>query len=85
MITVNNNYFFVAAVKNIHKDGIAPLEEVAAMIQNKIYIDKRNEKKTAEIAAQTAGLSLEQIAATSLHFTVRWMLVPSFLHSPLIT
>ncbi len=62
VITVNNNYFFVAAVKNIHKDGIAPLEEVAAMIQNKLYIDKRNEKKTAEIAAQTAGLSLEQIA-----------------------
>ena len=62
VITVNNNYFFVAAVKNIHKDGIAPLEEVSAMIQNKLYIDKRNEKKTAEIAAQTAGLSLEQIA-----------------------
>ena len=62
VITVNNNYFFVAAVKNIHKDGIAPLEDVAAMIQNKLYIDKRNEKKTAEIAAQTAGLSLEQIA-----------------------
>ena len=62
VITVNNNYFFVAAVKNIHKDGIAPIEEVSAMIQNKLYIDKRNEKKTAEIAAQTAGLSLEQIA-----------------------
>ncbi|MGM9791155.1 MAG: SurA N-terminal domain-containing protein [Candidatus Cryptobacteroides sp.] len=62
VITVNNNYFFVAAVKNIHKDGIAPLEDVAAMIQNKLYIDKRNEKKTAELAAQTAGLSLEQIA-----------------------
>ena len=62
MITVNNNYFFVAAVKEIHKDGVAPLQDVTPMIQNKLYIDKRNEKKTAEIAAQTAGMSLEQIA-----------------------
>ena len=62
VITVNNNYFFVAAVKEIHKDGVAPLQDVTPMIQNKLYIDKRNEKKTAEIAAQTAGMSLEQIA-----------------------
>lgn len=62
VITVNNNYFFVAAVKNIHKEGVAPLKDVTLMIQNKLYTDKRNEKKTAEIAAQTAGMSLEQIA-----------------------
>ena len=63
VITVNNNFFFVAAVKDVHKEGYAPVKEAQITIHNKLYTDKRNENKRAEVAAEVAGLSLEEIAA----------------------
>ena len=63
IITVDNNYFFVVAVKDAHKEGIAPVEEVAAQIKNQLYSEKYAEKRQAEVAEQIAGLtSLEEIA-----------------------
>ena len=63
IITINNNYFIIAAVKNIHKEGYTPVSEVSAQISNRLYNEKRAEKKAAEIAEQIAGLeSLEAVA-----------------------
>ena len=63
IITVNNNFFFVVALKAIHKEGYAPVNEVAAGIRQQLYSQKLGEKKAAEAAEKIAGLtSLEDIA-----------------------
>ena len=63
IITVNNNYFFVVALKGIHKEGFAPVNEVASQIESRLYADKFHEKTKAELAAKVEGMnSLEQIA-----------------------
>ena len=63
IITVNNNYFFVAAVKEIHKEGVKPLDEVSAGIRQRLYFEKLREVKTAQVAEKVKGLeTLEQMA-----------------------
>ena len=61
IITVNNNYFIVAALKGIHKEGYTPVEAVSAQISNVLYNQKAGEKKAAEVAEKVAGL--EDMAA----------------------
>ena len=63
IITVNNNYFIVAALKGIHKEGYTPVEEVSAQISNTLYNVKAGEKKAAEVAEKVAGL--EDLAAVA--------------------
>ena len=63
IITVNNNYFFVVALKGIHKEGYAKVEEVAPSIKSILYAEKLGEKKSAEIAEKIKGMdSMEKIA-----------------------
>lgn len=63
IITVNNNFFFVVAVKEVRKDGYTELSEVAPQIQNKLYTQKRNANKTAKVAEFLAeNPSLEAVA-----------------------
>ena len=63
IITVDNNYFFVVAVTGAHKEGIAPVNEVADQIKNQLYADKYAEKRQSEVAEQIAGMTdLEAIA-----------------------
>jgi peptidyl-prolyl cis-trans isomerase D len=63
IITVDNNYFFVVAVTGAHKEGIAPVADVAQEIKTQLYADKYAEKRQAEVAEQIAGLNdLEAIA-----------------------
>ena len=63
IITVDNNYFFVVAVKDAHKEGFATVEESKDKIQNELYRTKCSAKRCEEVAAQIAGLtSLEEIA-----------------------
>ena len=63
VITVDNKYFFVVAVKSATKEGFSPVSEVSEMIKNRLYTDKYAAKKTADIAAEIEGLtSLEAIA-----------------------
>ena len=63
IITVNNNFFFIAAVKEVRKDGVAELKEVASQIQSKLYNEKRNANKAAQVAETLAGNpTLEAIA-----------------------
>ena len=60
---MNNNYFFVAAVKEIHKEGVKPLDEVAAGIRQRLYFEKLRDVKTAQVAEKVQGLeTLEQMA-----------------------
>ena len=70
IITVNNNYFFVVALKDIHKEGYATVEEVAPRIKNILYAEKAGEKKAAEVAEKIAGLTTMEAIAESLGTTV---------------
>lgn len=63
IITVSNNYFFIVAVKTVHKEGPAPLSQVGESIRQKLYSDKLAEVRKAEIAEKIKGLStLEEMA-----------------------
>ncbi|MBO4434961.1 MAG: SurA N-terminal domain-containing protein [Bacteroidales bacterium] len=63
VITVDNKYFFVVAVKEATKEGYMPLQKVAADIQSRLYSEKYAQKRASEIAAEIEGLtSLEAIA-----------------------
>lgn len=64
ILTVNNNYFFVVANKEVHKEGYAPVEQVASNISNMLYSEKLKEVKKAEVAEKIKGLNdLEAIAS----------------------
>ena len=63
IITVDNNYFFVVAVKEAYAEGYAPVSEVSDAIRNEIYREKYSAKHAEDVAAKIAGLtSLEAIA-----------------------
>ena len=63
IITVNNNYFIVAALKGVHKEGYTPVEQVAAQINTLLYNQKAGQNKAAEVAEKIAGL--EDMAAVA--------------------
>lgn len=70
IITVNNSYFFVVALKDIHKEGYATVEEMSSSIRNILYREKLGGKKAAEIAAKINGLTDMQAIADTLGTTV---------------
>ena len=70
IITVNNNYFIVAALRGIHKEGYTPVEQVASQINNILYNQKAGENKAAEVAEKIAGLEDMAAVAEALGKTV---------------
>ena len=63
IITVDNNYFFIATVKDIHEEGFATVKEASSVIRQQLYFDKMSEKTAAEVKEKIAGINdLEQIA-----------------------
>lgn len=70
IITVNNNYFFVVAIKGIHKEGYAKVSEVASGIKSVLYAEKRGEKVAAEVAEKIKGLGSMEAIASALETTV---------------
>ena len=70
IITVDNNYFIVAALKNIHEEGYAPVSEVSSQINSILYSEKSGEKQAASVAEKIAGLSDMQAIAEALGTTV---------------
>ncbi len=70
IITVDNNYFIIAALKGIHEEGYTPVAEVAASIKNILYTEKAGEKKAAEVAEKINGLTDLEAIATALNTTV---------------
>lgn len=63
ILTINQNYFFIAALKDIHEEGYAPVQDVAATIKDVLFLQKMQEKYKADVAEKIAGkTSLEEIA-----------------------
>jgi peptidyl-prolyl cis-trans isomerase D len=63
IITVDNKYFFVVALKAINKEGYAPVQKMAAQIQDRLYNEKMQEVKTREVAEKIAGAkTIEEVA-----------------------
>ncbi len=64
IITINQNFFFIAALKEIHKEGYTPVSEVSVPISQILYTEARNAKAREEVAARIAGLSsIDEVAA----------------------
>ncbi len=70
IITVDNNFFIIAALKNINEEGYVPVNEVSASISNILYTEKIGEKRSAEIAEKINGLDNMQAIAEALGTTV---------------
>lgn len=70
IITVNNNYLFVATVTGIHKEGIAKIDEVKEAIRQQLYAQKASEKAAADIAQKIQSISDLQAIADTLHSSV---------------
>lgn len=70
IITIDNNIFFVVALKEVREDGHAPVETVAPAIRRQIFSDKRAAKMTAEVAAKIEGLTDINAVAEALGETV---------------
>ena len=70
IMTINNNYFIVAALTGVHKEGYTDIKEVASSIRTILYSEKLGEKMAAEVAEKIAGLSDMQAVAEALKTTV---------------
>ena len=70
VITVDNKYFFVVAVKEASKEGYKPLQKVAADIKSRLYAEKYAAKRASEIADEIAGLTSMEAIAEKLETTV---------------
>ena len=63
VLNINKDYYIVAALKKVHKDGYTPVAEAASGIRSILYNQKLGEKKAAEVASKIEGLgSMEAIA-----------------------
>ena len=70
IITVDNNYFIVAALTGIHKEGYADVKEAASQIRNILYMEKAGEKTDAEVAEKIAGKGSMEAIAEALETSV---------------
>ncbi len=70
IITVNNSFFFITAVKEVYKEGYAPVKQVAPMISEKLYAEKAQAKKLAEVSEKIKGLTSIDAVAEALGVTV---------------
>ena len=63
IITVNNNYFFIVAVKAAREEGYTPVSDVAANINEVLKLEKLQAKSVKDVAAKVEGMTdLQQIA-----------------------
>ena len=63
IITVNNNYFFVVALKEIREEGYKPVNDVAPIITDILRTQKLQDITKKNVSEKTAGMTdLEQIA-----------------------
>ena len=70
IITVNNDIFFVVALKAVREDGYAPVNNVAASIRYILTNEKRAEKVKGEVASKIQGLTDMNSIAEALGQTV---------------
>lgn len=63
IITVNNNYFFIVALKAAREEGYTPVSDVAANINETLKLEKLQAKSATEVVAKVEGMNdLQQIA-----------------------
>ena len=70
IITIDNNYFIIATVKGVHKEGYADVREVSSQIRSRLYSEKLGQKTAAEIKEKIAGLDNLEAVAEKLGTTV---------------
>ena len=70
IITVNQNYFFIALLNGIHEEGYATVAEAATSIRDELYNTKLGEKKAQEVAEKIKGLTDLQSVADVLDATI---------------
>ena len=70
IMTINNNYFIIATLTGIYKEGYTDIKEVASSIRTELYSEKLGEKKAAEVAEKIAGLTDMQAIADALKTTL---------------
>lgn len=70
IITVDNNKFFVVALKEVYEEGVAPLAQVSPQIEFMVSHEKRKEKMTKEVAEKIKGLTSMEAIAEALNTTV---------------
>ena len=70
IITVDNNYFIVAAVTGVHKEGYVDVKEVASQIQDVLYMEKAGEKLAAQVATKIEGKGSMEAIAEALETSV---------------
>lgn len=70
IITVDNNYFFIATLKKINEEGIAPIEDVSYVINERLYQDKVQAKIMAEVTEKIQGAETIEAVAEALDLTV---------------
>ena len=70
IISIDNKYYVVAALKGIHKEGFTPVEEVAARIKPVLYQEKAAAKKASEVSEKINGLTDLAAVAEALGTTV---------------
>lgn len=66
IITVNNNYFFIATVTKINKEGYAPVEDAASLIEQRLYALKIQDKVLSDVKIKISGISSIEDAAKVL-------------------
>lgn len=63
ILTVNTNYFFIAAVKGEHKAGYVPVEEATGVISNRLYTQKLQQRTMADVKENIKGAkSMEEVS-----------------------
>ena len=70
IITVDNNYFFVATVKEANKEGYASVQKMAPQIYQVLLSKKQQEASTKHVAEKIAGAASLEEAAERLGVTV---------------
>lgn len=70
VLTVNNKYYFVAAVTKVRKEGTATIRDVAPQIRDLLLTEKRIEKIKSEVEAKVASCSDMESVAEALNTTV---------------
>lgn len=70
IISIDNKYYVIAALKGVHKEGYTPVTEVATRIESVLYQEKLAEKKAAEVAEKIQGMTELEAVAEALGTTV---------------
>lgn len=68
--TIDNNYFFIATVTGVHKEGYSKVTEVLPTIKQTLYREKLAKKATADVAEKIQGLDDLNAIAEKLGATV---------------